>query len=455
MAKSKQPTTTWVPPHSIEAEQAVLGALMLTDAAYDRVADRLVEEDFYRLDHRLIFRAIAALVDQKQPCDAVTMGEWFEAHGHSEQVGGSSYILELASTTPSAANIVAYADIVREKSILRQLIDASTEIGNAAVRPDGRTSREVLETAERRIFAIAENGARGRQNIVPVRAAIKGSFEILQQRYESKGAVTGVSTGYTELDEATAGLQPGNLIVVAGRPSMGKTALSLNIAEHTALVARRPVLVFTMEMSNFELGFRLISSVGRIDSQRLRTGNLDDDDWPRVSHAITRLAEAKLFMDETPALSPTELRSRARRFAREQGVALIVIDYLQLMTGEGAQENRATELSGITRDLKALAKELNVPVMALSQLNRNVESRTDKRPVMSDLRESGSIEQDADVILMLYRDEYYDPNSADKGVAEVIIGKQHNGPTGTVRLAFQGRYTRFDNLAGGSLVRRE
>jgi replicative DNA helicase len=436
-----------IPPHSIEAEQAVLGGLMLANHAIDKVADLLVEEDFYRHDHQVIFRAIMTLADERKPYDAVTLGEWFEAHGVNEQVGGSSYILELASTTPSAANIGAYADIVREKSILRHLIDAGTQITNDAFQPEGRSSREVLETAEQRVFRIAEAGARGRQGFVPMRSAVKEAFELLQERYETKGEVTGLATGYVDLDRMTSGLQPSDLIIVAGRPAMGKTSLATCMAEYVALEGKKSVAVFSMEMSASQLAFRLISSLGRIDQQKLRTGNLDDDDWPKVSHAITRLADAKIFIDDTPALSPVELRSRCRRLAREHGLGLIVIDYLQLMAVPGTKENRATEISEISRSLKALAKELNVPVIALSQLNRGLESRTDKRPVMSDLRESGGIEQDADVIMFVYRDEYYDPDSADKGIAEVILSKQRNGPTGTVRMAFLGKYTRFDNLS--------
>ncbi len=452
--KSERPEPRYdalrIPPQSIEAEQAVLGGLMLAAEAWDRVADKLREEDFYRRDHQLIFRAIGELAQASKPCDAVTLGEWFDSQGLTEQVGGSTYVLELASTTPSAANIAAYADIVREKSILRQLIDVGTNIANDGFQPEGRSSREVLESAEQAVFRIAEAGMRGRQGFVAMRSAVKDAFRILQERYESKGAVTGLPTGFTDFDEKTAGLQPSDLIILAARPAMGKTSLALNMAEYAALKTKKPVAVFSMEMSASQLAFRLISSLGRINQQRLRTGQLEDEDWSRVSHAITLLADAKIFIDDTPALSPTELRSRARRLAREHGLGLIVIDYLQLMQVPGNKENRATEISEISRSLKALAKELNVPVIALSQLNRSLESRTDKRPVMSDLRESGAIEQDADIILFIYRDEYYNPDSPDKGLAEVIIGKQRNGPTGMVKLAFQGQFTRFDNYASES-----
>jgi len=440
-----------VPPHSIEAEQAVLGGLMLAEKAWDQVADRLREEDFYRRDHQLIFRAIGALSEKNQPCDAVTLGEWFEAQGLAEQVGGSNYILELASTTPSAANITAYADIVREKSVLRQLIDVGTGIANDGFQPEGRPAREIVESAEQAVFRIAEAGSRGRQGFVAIRGAVKEAFRMLQERYESKGQITGVPTGFIDFDNMTTGLQGGDLVILAARPSMGKTALALNMAEYAALKTKRAVAVFSMEMSASQLAFRLISSLGRINAQRLRTGQLEDEDWSRVSHAITLLAEAKIFIDDTPALSPTELRSRARRLAREHGgLGLVVIDYLQLMQVPGNKENRATEISEISRSLKALAKELNVPVIALSQLNRSLEQRQDKRPVMADLRESGAIEQDADVIIFIYRDEYYNQDSTDKGLAEVIIGKQRNGPTGTVKLAFHGQYTRFDNYTSES-----
>jgi replicative DNA helicase len=440
-----------VPPHSIDAEQAVLGGLMLDERAWERVADKLVEDDFYRKDHRMIFRAIGELANKNMPCDAVTLGEWFDSNGLSELVGGgASYILQLANTTPSAANIVAYAEIVREKSVLRQLIDAGTQIAGDGFQPEGRTSQEILEVAEQKVFAIAESGARGRKGFVAMRAAVKEAFQILHQRYESKGAVTGLATGFSDLDDMTAGLQPSDLIIVAARPSMGKTALAVNFAEHAALKSRKAVAIFSMEMSASQLAFRLISSLGRINQQHLRTGDIQEEEWPRVTSAITLLSDAKIFIDDTPALSPAELRARARRLKREHDLGLIVIDYLQLMQVPGNKENRATEISEISRGLKALAKELNIPVIALSQLNRSLEQRTDKRPVMADLRESGAIEQDADVILFIYRDEYYNQESSDKGLAEIIIGKQRNGPTGMVKLTFLGQYTKFENFASAN-----
>ncbi|MEP6483491.1 MAG: replicative DNA helicase [Rudaea sp.] len=439
--------TLRVPPHSIDAEQAVLGGLMLDERAWERIADKLNEEDFYRKDHRLIYRALTELSEKNMPCDAVTLGEWFDSNGLSELVGGSSYILQLANSTPSAANIVAYADIVREKSILRQLIDAGTEITGDGFQPEGRSTQEILENAEQKVFRIAESGARGRKNFVAMRTAVKEAFQILHQRYESKGSVTGLATGFSDLDELTAGLQPSDLIIVAARPSMGKTALAVNFAEHAALKSKKAVAIFSMEMSASQLAFRLISSLGRINQQHLRTGDIQEEEWPRVTSAITMLSDAKIFIDDTPALSPAELRARARRLKREHDLGLIVIDYLQLMAVPGNKENRATEISEISRGLKALAKELNIPVIALSQLNRSLEQRTDKRPVMADLRESGAIEQDADVILFIYRDEYYNNESNDKGLAEIIIGKQRNGPTGTIKLTFLGQYTKFENFA--------
>lgn len=440
-----------VPPHSVEAEQAVLGGLMLSNEAWDKVADRLVEEDFYRRDHQLIFRAIGQLAAQDKPRDAITLGEWFQTQGLADQVGGDSYVIELASTTPSAANIVAYAEIVRDKAVLRRLIDVGTRIVNDAFQPEGRETREVLEQAEQQVYKIAEDGARGRSGLQEVRGAVREAFKILTKRYESKGAITGLPTGFIDFDALTAGLQPSDLIVLAARPAMGKTSFALNIAEYAALRTGKAVAVFSMEMSSSQLAFRLISSLGRVDQQHLKTGNLEDEDWSRVTSAITMLNEARIFIDDTPALSPVELRSRARRMAREHDLGLIVIDYLQLMQVPGNRENRATEISEISRSLKALAKELNVPVIALSQLNRSLESRTDKRPVMADLRESGAIEQDADMIVFIYRDEYYNKeNSPDKGLAEIIIGKHRNGPTDTIKLVFNGRFTRFDNYTAQS-----
>ncbi|TBR39936.1 MULTISPECIES: replicative DNA helicase [Dyella] len=442
-----------VPPHSLDAEQAVLGGLMLLPDALDKVADKLTEHDFYRKDHRLIWRAITELSTKGMPCDAVTLGDWFEANQLADMVGGAAYLIELANATPSAANIGAYADIVREKSVLRQLIDAGTEITEDGYRPEGKSVQEVLESAEQRVFKIAESGARGKKDTVSMREAVKDAFRILSERYENRGQLTGISTGFTDLDELTSGLQPSDLIIVAARPSMGKTAFSVNIAEAAAMRGKKAVAIFSMEMSASQLAFRMISSVGRIHAQHLRNGDLAEEDWPRVTNAIALLSEAKIFIDDTPGLSPVELRSRSRRIHRENGgLGLIVIDYLQLMQVPGMKENRATEISEISRSLKGLAKELQCPVIALSQLNRSLEQRADKRPMMSDLRESGAIEQDADVIMFIYRDDYYNKESPDKGLAEIIIGKQRNGPTDTVKLAFLGHYTKFENYAPDSFV---
>ena len=441
-----------VPPQSVEAEQAVLGGLMLDPNAYDRIADQLTDNDFYRRDHQLIFRAIAELAQKSKPFDAVTLGEWFESMGLAEQVAGGAYLIELASTTPSAANIVAYAEIVRDKAVLRQLIDVGTGIVNDGFQPDGRDSDMILEEAEKQVLAIAQSRSSGRSDFTDVQKALVEAFDVLQTRYANGGSVTGLPTGYTEFDELTAGLQKTDLIILAARPAMGKTTLALNMAEFAAFKSKQPVAVFSMEMSASQLALRLISSVGRVNAQRLRTGQLEDEDWSRVTSAIRQLKEVKIFIDDEPGLSPVKLAAKARRLKREHGLGLIVIDYLQLMSVPGNSENRATEISEISRSLKGLAKELQVPVIALSQLNRSLETRADKRPVMADLRESGAIEQDADMIVFIYRDDYYNKeNSPDKGLAEVIIGKQRSGPTGSIKLKFFGEYTRFDNLSHDSM----
>jgi len=444
--------TLRVPPHSVEAEQAVLGGLMLAPEAFDRVNEALTEKDFYRRDHQLIYRAIRELSERDRPFDAVTLGEWFESQGKLEQVGDGAYLIELASTTPSAANIGAYAEIVRDKAVLRQLIQVGTDIVNDGFQPEGRESTELLAAAEKSVFAIAEQGARGRTDFVAMPGALKDAFEELRNRFENGGNITGLPTGYNEFDQMTAGLQPTDLIILAARPAMGKTTFALNIAEYAAIKSKKGVAVFSMEMSASQLAMRLISSNGRINATRLRTGQLEDEDWSRVTGAIRMLKETKIFIDDTPGVSPEVLRSKCRRLKREHDLGLVVIDYLQLMSVPGNSENRATEISEISRSLKGLAKELNVPVIALSQLNRSLETRTDKRPVMADLRESGAIEQDADMIVFIYRDEYYNKeNSPDKGLAEVIIGKQRSGPTGSVKLKFFGEYTRFDNLTHDSV----
>jgi replicative DNA helicase len=440
------------PPHSIEAEQSVLGGLLLDNPAWDRIADLLGADDFYRHDHRLIFQAIGRLLEADKPADVVTVFEALQSSGRIEEAGGLVYLSSLAQNTPSAANIRRYAEIVRDRAVLRRLVTAGDEIATSALSPQGRDTRAILDEAESLVFRIAEEGARGRQGFVEMDRLLTQVVERIQELFEraNPSDVTGVPTGFADLDSKTAGLQPGDLIIVAGRPSMGKTSLALNFGEHVALDQGLPVAVFSMEMGASQLALRLLSSVGRIDQQRLRTGRLQDGDWPRLTEAIRKMHEAPLYIDETPALTAIDLRARARRLARTCGkLGLVIVDYLQLMSASSVGENRATEISEISRSLKALAKELSVPVVALSQLNRTVESRTDKRPVMSDLRESGAIEQDADVILFIYRDEVYNPESPDKGVAEVIIGKQRNGPIGRVNLRFGGEFTRFDNLAPG------
>lgn len=437
-----------VPPHSLEAEQAVLGGLMLDNSTWDQVADRLDESDFYRSDHRLIFRAIRRLSENGKPFDLLTLAEWLEDNNELEDAGGFAYLGILARDTPSAANVRAYGDIVRERAIRRELIRTATEMADSAYDPRGRDSKQLLDDAEKRVFAIAEHGLRAQQGFVSIKDLLASTVERIDILFQRDNPITGIPTGWPDFDDKTAGLQRGDLIVIAGRPSMGKTAFAMNIAEFAAIQVKCPVAVFSMEMPGESLIMRLMSSLGRIDQHKVRTGRLDDDDWPRLTSAVTMLSEARLFIDDSSNLSPNELRARARRLHRQEGqLGLIVVDYLQLMQVPGTNENRATEVSEISRSLKALAKELSVPVLALSQLNRTLEQRGDKRPIMSDLRESGAIEQDADLICFIYRDEVYNPDSPDRGVAEIIIGKQRNGPIGTTRLTFLGQYTRFESYA--------
>lgn len=438
-----------LPPHNINAEQALLGALMLDNSAWERIADMVSEGDLYRREHRLIFAAILQLADEDQPFDVVTLAETLERKERLADAGGLSYLGILANETPSAANIKAYARIVRQTSVLRQMISAGTAIADSAYNPQGRDATELLDDAERRVFAIAEQESRGGGGFQPIKTLLAMAVERIDALYARNEPITGLATGFADLDEMTSGLQPADLIIVAGRPSMGKTSFAMNIAEHVAIQSKRPVAVFSMEMPGDSLAMRMMSSLGRIDQHRVRTGKLEDDEWPRLTSAVNILANAAMFIDDTPALSPTEVRARARRLKREQGdLGLIVLDYIQLMQAPGSAENRATEISAISRSLKALAKELNVPVIALSQLNRSLEQRTNKRPVMSDLRESGAIEQDADLIVFIYRDEVYNEDSKDKGTAEIIISKQRNGPIGTVRLTFLGKYTKFESYVG-------
>ncbi|WP_284280388.1 replicative DNA helicase [Limnobacter litoralis] len=440
-----------VPPHSMEAEQSVIGGLLLDNQAWDRIGDVIRADDFYRYDHRIIFEHIAKLIDGSKPADVVTVYESLQSSGKAEDVGGLAYLNTLATNTPSAANIRRYSEIVRDRAVLRRLITISDEIATSALNPQGRDTKALLDEAESKIFKIAEEGSRGAggfQDLQPVLGKVVERIDELYHR-DSNSDITGISTGFVDLDSKTSGLQPGDLIIVAGRPSMGKTAFSLNIGEHVAVEEGHAVAVFSMEMGATQLAMRLLGSVGRLDQHRLRTGRLTDEDWPRLTYAVSKMQNAQLFIDETPALSSMEVRARCRRLARQCGqLGLVIIDYLQLMGSSSPGENRATEISEISRSLKGLAKELNCPVIALSQLNRSLEQRPNKRPVMSDLRESGAIEQDADVILFIYRDEVYNPDSPDKGTAEIIIGKQRNGPIGTVRVTFLGQYTKFENYAG-------
>ena len=439
-----------VPPHSIEAEQAVLGGLMLDNNAWERVSDAVSDGDFYRHDHRLIFRAIYKLAERNEPFDVVTLSEQLDKEGQLAQVGGLAYLGELAKNTPSVANIKAYGQIIRERATLRQLIGISNEIADMAYAPQGKSAVEVLDEAERQIFQIAEARPKA-GGPVGINEILVKTIDRIDELFNTNEGITGISTGFTDLDGMTSGLQPADLVIVAGRPSMGKTTFAMNLVENAVLRTDKVVLVFSLEMPSDSIVMRMLSSLGRIDQTKVRSGKLDDDDWPRLTSAVNLLNERKLFIDDTAGISPTEMRARARRLAREHGeVALIMVDYLQLMRIPGSSgDNRTNEISEISRSLKALAKEFNCPVVALSQLNRSLEQRPNKRPVNSDLRESGAIEQDADIIMFVYRDEVYHPETEYKGVAEIIIGKQRNGPIGTCRLAFLGKYTRFENLAPG------
>jgi replicative DNA helicase len=440
------------PPHSVEAEQAVLGGLLLDPAAWDNVADVITEADFYRPDHRLIFGAIAALAAESKPCDVVTVSQHLERTGQLETAGGLAYLSSIARDTPTAANVRAYADIVRERSLLRQLIRAGTDIASAVFRNEGESARELVDRAEQRVFEIAEGSLRKREGAVPVRQILPGVIDQIDDWHNNPDKLRGLPTGFTDFDKLTGGLRPGDLMIIAGRPSMGKTTLAVNMAEYAALHpgTRASVAIFSMEMPSEQVITRMLASNGGVPLNNLRSGRISDDDWVRITSATSQLSEAKIFVDEAPALNPTELRARARRVKREHGLHLIVIDYLQLMNVPGTQENRATEIAEISRGLKALAKELQVPVIALSQLNRAVEQREHKKPVMSDLRESGSLEQDADLILLIYREEVYDRNTAKKGIAEIDLVKHRNGEIGTFYLTFQGQYTRFANYVPDS-----
>ncbi len=441
-----------VPPHSIEAESSVLGGLLLDNGAWDRVGDLLTDGDFYRYEHKLIYASIGALINATKPADVITVYEHLQNQGKAEDTGGLAYLNSLAQYVPSASNIRRYAEIVRERSILRKLVSASDEIATNAFNPQGKAVDKILDEAEQKIFNIGEEGSRMKQGFQAMDSLVVQLLDRVQEMADNPNDVTGVPTGFYDFDRMTSGMQAGDLIVLAARPSMGKTALAINIAEHVALNEGLPVAVFSMEMGASQLAIRIVGSIGRIDQTHLRTGKLTDDEWPRLTEAIEKLRNVSLHIDETPGLTTSELRANARRLARQCGkLGLIVVDYLQLMSVSSgmADENRATAVGEISRGLKMLAKELQCPVIALSQLSRGVEARTDKRPMMSDLRESGAIEQDADVIMFIYRDDYYNKDSKEPGVAEVIISKQRNGPTGTVKLAFLKPLTKFESLSSG------
>ncbi|MFN3709849.1 MAG: replicative DNA helicase [Alishewanella aestuarii] len=451
--KDKQVAAVKMPPHSIEAEQSVLGGLMLDNEAWDRVSEKVVEHDFYLRSHRLIFNAMARLAEGNQPIDLITVSEALEANQQLDDIGGFAYLGEIAKNTPSAANILAYADIVRERAVVRDMIGVAHDIADAGYDTQGRTAAELLDFAETKVFKIAEQRAKANEGPEPINSILAKTIDKIDALYRSpQNGITGVSTGYVDLDKMTNGLQPSDLIIVAARPSMGKTTFAMNLCEHAAITCDKPVLIFSLEMPSDQIMMRMLASLGRINQTKVRTGQLEDEDWARLSSAIELLnSKGKMYIDDASGLTPTEVRSRARRIAREHGgLSLIMVDYLQLMTVPGMSENRTLEIAEISRSLKALAKELKVPVVALSQLNRSLEQRADKRPVNSDLRESGSIEQDADLIMFIYRDEVYHEDSADKGTAEIIIGKQRNGPIGRVRLTFHGHFSRFDNYAGSA-----
>ena len=448
--KDAQVEAARVPPHSIEAEQSVLGGLLLDNTAWDRIADHITGPDFYRADHRLIYQHVGELIQNGKPADALTVAESLERSGKLAEVGGHAYLGALAANTPSAANIRRYAEIVRERAIMRSLAVIGTEIADSAYNPMGRDARVLVDEAEAKVFKIAEAGAKSRQGFVKIDPLLTETVERIDTLYsrEDKDEVIGLATGFIDLDRITSGLQGGDLIIIAARPSMGKTSLAMNIVEHVALMLKKAAAVFSLEMSGPQLAMRMIGSVGRVDQHELRTGTFKEDDWSRLVDAVGKLNEAQIYIDDTAGLNALEVRSRARRLHRQcGGLSLIVVDYLQLMTSSGREENRATEVAEISRSLKGLAKELGVPVLALSQLNRGVESRQDKRPMMSDLRESGALEQDADLIVFIYRDEVYNPESPSRGIAEIIIAKQRNGPTGTRKLTFLGAHTRFENFA--------
>jgi replicative DNA helicase len=438
-----------LPPHSIEAEQSVLGGLILHNGVWEEVGDLLAPDDFYRKDHRLIFQALSTLLDADRPADALTAADQLTRDGALDEAGGQAYLARLAGDTPSTVNVRAWATLVREASVLRQLIGVSRQIADASFEPEGRDVSTVLEEAERSILEIGEARQKQQGGFQSVRAFLPATVSKLQELHEAEGDVSGLSTGFKRFDELTGGLQAGDLVIIAGRPSMGKTTLAMNIAENAACGDKRPVAVFSMEMGAQQLILRHISSLGKVNQAHLRRGTFHANDWNRITGAMGQLQEAPIYIDDAGGLTPTEIRARTRRLRREVGgdLGLIVVDYIQLMTVAGTTENRATELSAISRSLKALAKEMNCPLIALSQLNRSVEQRPDKRPIMSDLRESGAIEQDADLICFIYRDEVYNKDTDKKNMADIIIAKQRNGPIDDFVLTFLGEFTKFENYA--------
>ena len=443
--KSPKINNLKVPPQSDDAERSVLGGLLLVKDAWDKIADLISEDDFYRNDHALIFKAIKALSTDSKPCDVITVGEWLSTHQIIEDAGGEDYLIEIASNVPGAANIKAYAEIVREKSVLRQLVQIGNNLTEQAFNPEGRNSDDLLENAEKDVFNIREQTLKTKSGFQDIKGLLRDAIESIEEMAESDGSMTGIPTGFTDFDKKTNGLQKSDLIIVAGRPAMGKTSFAMNIVEKAAIAHDASVAIFSMEMSSVQLVMRMLSSLSRINSNKLKTGDLSDHDWPRVMQSQQLMAKSRIFIDDTPALSPMEVRARCRRLKRQHGLDLIVLDYLQLMQIKGS-ENRVNEISEISRSLKGLAKELDVPVIALSQLNRSLEQRPNKRPVMSDLRESGAIEQDADLIVFIYRDEVYNEDSMHKGKAEIILGKHRHGSTGMVPLTFLGEFTRFENF---------
>lgn len=449
-AADQQNLSLRTPPHSIDAEQSVLGGLLLDNRAWESVSEVLEDTDFYSHKHRNIYRAIKSLVDQEQPIDVVTVAEELEELGTLSDVGGIAYLGELADMTPSTANSGAYGVIVKERSQQRRLIEAAADISLSAYEPEGKNSLDILSDAEQKIAQIAE-GNRKEGGPVIVGPLLKNTLDQLDELFNKPEGLSGITSGFTEIDNRTSGFQKADMIVVAGRPSMGKTTYAMNLIENALIATKRPCIVFSMEMPSESIVMRMLSSIGKIDQTRIRSGKLIEDDWPKLSSAVNILKDLPLYIDDTPALTPQDLRARCRKVYRENDndIALIMVDYMQLMQVTGASEGRSQEISEISRSMKAIAKEFSCPIIALSQLNRSLEQRPNKRPVMSDLRESGAIEQDADIIAFIYRDEVYNEDTPDKGIAEIITGKHRNGPIGTDRLAFVGKYTRFENLAAG------